>query len=222
MMIRAITASALALLMTASGCKSNKISAAVDDSGDSLPVYDSADLTPHWESQAQLATGTGSRFPDFSLQDQSGARLTRSDLRGHIVVANFFFTGCTNLCPKLRSAMGQVRAAFPDDDNLLLLSHSITPEIDSVAMLAAYARTNHIDGRQWHLLTGPREVIENLEFNGYLIPKPHSDQGTALHTELFVLLDGHQRVRGVYNATLQTEIQFLIQDIRKLRQSGPA
>jgi protein SCO1/2 len=185
-----------------------------------LPVYDSVGLTPHWLDAAQLRDTPG-RFPEFHLQDQSGNTLSRADLDGRIVVADFFLSGCSSLCPKLRSSMAAVRDAFAADSSLLLLSHTVVPEADTVPLLAAYARSNGIDGRRWRLLTGPRSVIEQLEFGAYLIPRPHSDQGTALHSELFVLLDRRQRVRGVYNATLQTEMNFLIGDIRALQAEEP-
>lgn len=181
-----------------------------------LPVFESADLVPAWRSAAELRARPGT-FPDFALQDQAGATLARADLDGRIVVANFFFASCGTLCPRLRSAMARVRAAHPGED-VLLLSHSVTPEADTVAMLAAYARANAIDGRQWRLVTGARDTVRRVMHEGYLVPVPLSAPvGGIVHTELFVLLDGRQRVRGVYNGTLALDIDHLIEDIRTLR-----
>jgi protein SCO1/2 len=183
---------------------------------DQLPVFESADLVPAWRSAAELRKVPG-RFPEFALQDQAGAALTRADLDGRIVVANFFFASCGTLCPRLRSAMARVREAHAGDD-VLLLSHSVTPEADTVPMLAAYARANGIDGRQWRLVTGARETVRAVMHQGYLVPVPASAPVDGIvHTELFVLLDGRQRVRGIYNGTLAIDIDHLIEDIRTLR-----
>jgi protein SCO1/2 len=215
-----MTLCSVAGLMAGCGETAGVLPAAEGGHAELLPVYEDPGLTPHWLTAEQLLVAKR-QFPEFSLRDQSGLELTRADLEGRIVVADFFFTGCSDLCPRLRSGMAALRDAFPGDPDLLLLSHTVAPEADSVPMLAAYARTNGIDGRRWHLLTGPRSVIEHLEFDGYLIPRPPPAAGRALHSELFVLLDRHQRVRGVYNATLQTELNFLLKDIRALHAEEP-
>jgi protein SCO1 len=182
-----------------------------------LPIYESADLTPHWRTARELAATDG-RFPPVELRDQSGRAFTRADLAGHIVVANFFFTGCSTLCPRLRTQMGRVRDAFPGDARLLLLSHSVTPEADTVPMLAAYARTNGIDGERWRLLTGEPDALSLVARQAYLLPPPEAGARGVLHTELFVLLDERQRVRGVYNGTLPLDINNLIHDIGVLEK----
>lgn len=182
-----------------------------------LPVFESSDLVPRWYPAEELRRKAGS-FPEFELRDQAGRRFEREDLAGRIVVANFFFTGCSSLCPRLRNGMAHVRDALTDEDALLLLSHSVTPEQDDTRVLAAYARANGIDGERWRLLTGPRGTITNLIHDAYLVPAPPSDEGGILHTELFVLLDQQQRVRGLYNGTLALDIDQLIRDIQLLRE----
>jgi protein SCO1 len=192
---------------------------AVDRAGvadtSSLPVFESSDLTPQWRSAAELAQRPG-RFVPFALQDQSGRLLTEADLRGKVVVANFFFTHCGSLCPKLTTAMAQVRDAHRRESRLLLLSHSVTPEVDTPAMLQAYAQSNQIDGRQWRLLTGAPEQISRVAHEGYLVPRTAVGAEGVIHTELFVLLDAQQRVRGVYNGTLRMDVQQLIGDVKTL------
>lgn len=183
-----------------------------------LPVIAPGDLTPQWLSTQQLATVHAS-FPDFELSDQSGRAVERDDLDGHIVVANFFFASCSTLCPRLRSAMGKVRDAYAGAQDVRLLSHSVTPELDSPRVLDAYARANAIDGEQWRLLTGERSVLERVAHEGYLVPKTRPRDGAILHTEWLVLLDQQQRVRGIYNGTLPIEIGWLIRDIQLLRPS---
>jgi protein SCO1 len=188
-------------------------SAAADTSG--LPVYESSDLTPQWRSAAEL-TLPPRPFVPFALQDQSGRTLTLADLQGRVVVANFFFTHCTSICPQLTSAMAQVRDAHRGQARLLLLSHSVAPEYDTPPMLQAYARANQIDGRQWRLVTGTPEHISRVAHDGYLVPRTAVGAEGIIHTELFVLLDARQRVRGIYNGTLRLDVQQLIGDVKTL------
>lgn len=185
-----------------------------------LPVFESPDLTPQWRTPEALRAAPAGRFPDFVLQDQFGERLTRRDLEGRVVLANFFFTRCSGLCPRMRGSMSEVFSRLGGNKELLLLSHSVTPEVDTVPVLAAYAKEHGIGGPRWRLLTGSASEIAKVEFQGYLVPHPRSDDEPALHSEMVVLLNRHQRVRGVYNSTLRTEVQFLEHDLRALLASG--
>ena len=184
-----------------------------------LPVFESADLTPVWRSASELHRQAGSHFPAFSLTDQAGRAVARNDLQGRIVVAHFFFTHCSNICPTLISAMGRVRDAYAGQHQVLLLSHSVTPDYDTPVMLKAYAQANHIDGQQWRLLTGSNAEISRVAHDGYFVPRSAVSAQGVIHTELFVLLDGRQRVRGVYNGTLRPEMDQLIGDVKSLLRS---
>jgi protein SCO1 len=181
-----------------------------------VPFYSNASLAPVWYSPSSSEEPPSSHFPEFSLLDQSGTELGRRELAGKLVVANFFFTHCTNICPTLTSSMGLIRDAFKDRNNVMLLSHSVTPEFDIVPMLQAYATANNIDGKQWRLLTGTNSELSKVAHEGYLVPKTAISPNGFIHTELFVLLDERQRVRGVYNGTLQIEIDLLVGDIKQL------
>lgn len=184
-----------------------------------LPLLADADLTPQWLNAEQLAQVPGT-FPDFTLTDQSGQKLNRADLDGQIIVANFFFTSCATLCPRLRGAMAQVREAYAGEEDVQLLSHSVTPEFDRPELLAAYAKANGIDGEQWRLLTGERAMLERVTHEGYRVPRAKPADGAVLHTEWIVLLDRQQRIRGIYNGTLPIEVGWLIRDIQLLRHSS--
>jgi protein SCO1 len=181
----------------------------------SLPVFESSDLTPQWPDAAALARSPRT-LAAFSLQDQEGRPLTPADLQGRVVVANFFFTHCSSLCPQLTSAMAQVRDAHLGQDRLMLLSHSVTPEYDTPPMLQAYARANRIDGRQWRLLTGTPAQISRVAHEVYLVPGTAVNAEGVIHTEMFVLMDAQQRVRGIYNGTLRLDVQQLIGDVKTL------
>jgi protein SCO1 len=185
-----------------------------DKSG--LPFFESSDFTPVWHADATTINRPASQFPPFSLVDQSGRSFSQADLKGRIVIANFFFTQCSSICPSLTTAMATVRDTYRSNSKVMLLSHSVTPEYDSAPMLAAYAKKNNIDGQQWRLLTGTNAQMKKVAHEGYKVPRTSVDDKGFIHTELFVLLDGNQRVRGVYNGTLRLEIEQLVGDVKAL------
>ena len=136
------------------------------------------------------------------------------------MVADFFFTACPGICPRLTKSMGVIQAAFQDNESVVLLSHSVTPDIDSIPRLKAYAISHHVQSSQWHLLTGDRKEIYAIARHGYF-----ADEETGLkkgpdeflHTENFILIDPLRRIRGVYNGTNPAEVERLIEDIKILK-----
>jgi protein SCO1/2 len=185
-----------------------------------LPFYQSSDRTPEWITPGTAAYARIHRVADFALTDQDGATVTGADVAGKIYVASFFYTSCRDLCPRLRSNLARVQAAFRDDDRVLILSHTVAPEHDDTAMLRRYARANGVIQGKWHLLTGPPGVISRLESDSYFAQLPDSVNGEpvrALHSETFVLVDTQGRVRGVYDGSLAYDTERLIADIHTLK-----
>ncbi|MFT5141791.1 MAG: protein SCO1/2 [Rhodothermales bacterium] len=179
-----------------------------------LPYYRTASLTPEWlnQNEAQAAHEIG----DFALVNQDGDSVTGQDLEGQVYVANFFFVRCTAICPTMRSNLGKVQDAFADDPGVKLISHTIDPESDSVSILRGYAALNKIKSGKWHLLTGSHDEIYGLARDSYFAEL--DDLGTGfLHTENFYLVDGQGHLRGVYNGTLEFDVERLVEDIRVLR-----
>ena len=183
-----------------------------------LPFYDSADFTPKWQAgDAQ----TAHRIRPFRLVDQRNAPFTEADLHGRIAVVDFFFTTCPAICPLMATSMGDVQKAFLNDDRVVLLSHSVTPETDSPKVLATYAAAHGVSYDKWKLLTGPKREIYDLGRRYYFVDE---DLGGArneddfLHTENFILIDGQRRIRGIYNGLDRDSIRSLIADITVLEQ----
>ena len=187
---------------------------------DQLPYYTEASFTPQWISPTSPDTATVPRIPPFSLTDQTGQTITERDVSGKIYVANFFFTACRGICPQMIENMGTLQEVFKSDDDIVLLSHSVTPTRDSVPVLSAYADGKGIDAQRWHLLTGDREEIYRLGREHYWVEE---DQGLLvepdefLHTENFVLVDGSRRIRGIYNGINRASVAQLIADIGVLK-----
>jgi protein SCO1/2 len=186
---------------------------------DALPFYDSADLTPRWQGQRD----SEHIISAFSLVNQEGDSIKNQDVLGKIYVANFFFTTCGSICPRMMHNLKKVQETFSGDTSVLLLSHTVLPEKDSVAVLKRYAEKKGINSRQWWLLTGEKEQVYNLARRSYFADEETGyfrSKDEFLHTENCMLIDGKGRIRGVYNATLELEINKLISHIEILQASG--
>lgn len=201
------------------------LAACASESHDGLPYYVGDDGTPTWLEPGSAALGSADRVGDFTLVDQTGRRVTGADVAGRIRVASFFFTRCTDLCPRLKSGLARVQAAFAGADDVVILSHSVTPEADGPDVLAAYARANGIVAGRWELLTGDRAEIERLAYADYRVNLSDGSRygvDSLAHTETLVLVDGAGRIRGYYNGSLPYDVDRLIEDVRTLRAAGPA
>jgi protein SCO1 len=203
-----VSFSCIAILLTLMACRSKQVQ---------LPVYNAPDFTPHWmESENDIATHT---IGEFSLTNQDHKIITNKDVKGKIYIANFFFTTCNSICPKMMHNLKKVADAYAKDKNVRILSHTVMPEADSVPRLQQYAQRMGASSEQWWLLTGNKDSIYRLAREDYFadnsVPSPDND---FLHTENCVLVDTKGRIRGVYNATVELEIVKLIEHIRLLEQ----
>ncbi|MCB0697213.1 MAG: SCO family protein [Chitinophagaceae bacterium] len=179
-----------------------------------VPYYNTPDLTPAWQQGAGKHT-----IADFSFTDQDGKTVTNDVYDGKIYVANFFFTTCPGICPKMNANMQLVADAFKDNDRVMFLSHSVTPDIDTVQQLKEYADAHHIDSKQWHLVTGNKSTIYDIARTSYFVEDAVGlsyDSTDFLHTERFVLVDKDKHIRGVYNGTVTLEMERLTDDIKLL------
>lgn len=188
-----------------------------------LPFYNEATFTPHWIDHNDKSLDTFHRISAFNLINQEGETLTHETFKNKIYVVDFFFTVCPGICPKLTDNMGILQDEFVDDENVLLLSHSVTPERDSVSVLKDYADSHGIISDKWHLATGEREEIYKLGRYEYFIEESlglEKEADEFLHTENFVLVDKNKHIRGIYNGLNKTSINQLIADIKTLKQEG--
>lgn len=182
-----------------------------------LPYYDTPDFTPKWEISNEKSFH---QIRPFKLINQENQLFTEKDLQGKICVADFFFTSCPGICPKMTKSMTLLQNEFLDDDEILLLSHSVTPEKDSVAILRKYAEEKKVDFKKWKLLTGAKSEIYDLGRKFYFVEEDEGLKKGAdifLHTENFILIDKQRHIRGIYNGLDQNSIQNLIRDIKVLK-----
>jgi protein SCO1/2 len=196
-------------------CNTNEVG---DSSG--LPYYNTAIFTPHWFANNSDSIQNFHQIPPFSLINQNGETITEKTVDGKIYVVDFFFTSCPGICPKMTANMKVLQDEFINDEEILLLSHSVTPEIDSIEKLKAYAIDKKVYAKSWHLLTGEREEIYRLGRKAYFVEESmglEKSEDDFLHTENFVLIDKNRHIRGIYNGLNKRDIQNLIEDIAILK-----
>ncbi|MBI3518594.1 MAG: SCO family protein [Bacteroidetes bacterium] len=156
----------------------------------------------------------------FSFINQFGDTVSEKTVQHKIYVTDFFFATCQSICPKMSSQLVHVQNAFKDDDNVLILSHTVNPSHDTVEVLNGYAQSYGAIKNKWHLLTGSKKAIYDMARYSYLV-NALEDDGTAegfLHSELFILVDTQKRIRGMYDGTDSVAVAKLIADIKLLKQ----
>lgn len=185
----------------------------------SLKVYQPAEVSAELVDTTLQYVKKYHIIDDFSLVNQNGETITQEDYDDKIYVADFFFTTCQTICPIMTDHMVKIQKALAQDPNVLLLSHTVTPEIDSVPQLKKYALEKGVDDKKWNLVTGDRKEIYDLARKSYLVAKDNPYQEYDLiHTENFVLVDKKKRIRGFYDGTDPKAIESLLEDIQVLEQ----
>lgn len=187
----------------------------------SLPIYQPADFNPELVAPEISHVKKYHTIADFKLINQNGDTITQKNYVGKIYIADFFFTTCPTICPIMTNNMVYLQEKLLHDPEVLLLSHSVTPELDSVPRLKEYAIKKRVIDAKWNLVTGDKPQIYNLARKSYMAVKTDGDGGPfdMIHTENFVLVDKARRIRGTYDGTKREEMTRLIEDIRILKSS---
>ena len=184
----------------------------------SLKVFNPSDVNPELVDSTMQYVSKYHTIADFSFVNQNGKTVTQKDYDGKIYVADFFFTTCGSICPKMTSNLEDVQKAFADNPKVMLLSHTVFPETDSVSVLKDYAIKHNVDDKKWNLVTGDKKEIYTMARKSYLAVKLGKPEELydMVHTENFILIDSKRRVRGFYDGTNKEEVQKLIEDINWL------
>jgi protein SCO1/2 len=187
-----------------------------------LPIINPNDVNPELVDETMQGVGQGHTIRYFELKNQLGETVTGKELDGKIYVADFFFTTCGGICPKMTKQMVRIQNEFEDDDRVMLVSHSVTPEHDTVEVMKKYADKYGADHKKWLFLTGNKKEIYGLARRAYFIvkaAKEGEDDGSGsdfIHTENFVLIDAKKRIRGYYSGIRESSVDSLMNDIRQL------
>lgn len=187
---------------------------------ETLPYYTDPSFTPIWVEPHSRQTDKLHKIPSFTLTNQDGEKITEHTFANKIYIADFFFTSCPGICPRMTESMKMVQDAFRDDAEVMLLSHSVTPASDSVPVLKEYAKAHGIISGKWHLATGTQSQIYRLGRKSYWVEEDlgiEKSEDEFLHTENFILVDKKRQIRGIYNGLNRTSIEQLIADVRTLK-----
>lgn len=156
--------------------------------------------------------------PDFKLVNQDSNWVTPKDFAGKVYVADFFFTSCPTICPTMKKEMLRVYEAFKDNEEVAILSHTIDPEYDTVALLKDFAEKLDVEAPKWQFVTGDKAEIYELGQKGYMVTamEDENEAGGFIHSGAFILVDKDKHIRGVYDGTQAEDVDRLINDIPRL------
>ena len=185
-----------------------------------LPIFQPAGVNTELVDSTIQHVKKYHTIADFSLINQNGKTITQKDYKDKIYVADFFFTTCQTICPIMTDNMVAIQEKIKNDSEVMLLSHSVTPVIDSVAQLKKYALEKGVDDTKWNLVTGDKKQIYALARKSYLAVKEdgNGDEYDMIHTENFILVDSKKRIRGFYDGTKEEDINLLLKDIELLKK----
>ena len=186
----------------------------------SLPIYQPTMVSTELVDSTIQHQKKYHKIADFSLTNQNGKTITQNTYKDKIYVVDFFFTTCQTICPIMTDHMVVIQKEIIDDPDVMLLSHSVTPEIDNVAQLKRYAEKKGVNAKKWNLVTGDKKEIYKLARKSYLAVKDNGDGGPfdMVHTENFMLIDKKRQIRGFYDGTNSEDIDRLLEDIQILKE----
>jgi protein SCO1/2 len=163
-------------------------------------------------------TLNGHRIPDFSLLDQNGDSVNLKTFAGKVLISNFFFSTCTNICLDMSSQLSRVQSAFLNQNDVIILSHTVDPQTDTPEKLSLYAKTYQAQSSHWRFLTGSREVLYDLAKCGYFLPVFQTNDPNNLfaHSDKVILVDKERVVRGIYQGTDREDMDRLITEVKIL------
>ena len=196
---------------------SNKKTETID-----LPYYNEPDFTPIFiTDKSEVESKIKHIIADFSFLNQDSILISQKAIEGKIHIANFIFTSCGSICPKMTTNLKIVNDSLKNHSDIVLLSYSVTPWIDTPPVLKNYKAKNEITNPNWHFLTGSKKDIYSLARKSYFAEEDFGfskDSTEFLHTEHFILVDKTKRIRGIYNGTLELEMQQMLDDIKTLEK----
>lgn len=186
-----------------------------------LPIYQPSMVNPELVDSTLVYVKKYHTIGDFELVNQNGDTITHKTYSDKIYIADFFFTTCPTICPVMTANMADIQDVIKTDPEVMLLSHSVTPDIDSVPQLKRYALEKGVIDSKWNLVTGNKKEIYELARKSYLAVLTDGDGGPydMIHTENFILVDKERRIRGFYDGTSKDEIDQLLLDLEVLKSS---
>jgi protein SCO1/2 len=186
-----------------------------------LPIYNPSNFNPELVDKNLQNSSENHTVSDFMLINQNGETITQEDYKNKIYIADFFFTRCGTICPIMTNNMVEIQKEFLNDNDIMLLSLSVTPEMDSVPILRDYANNKGVIDSKWNVTTGNKKHIYNLARKSYFAVVEQGDGGLQdfIHTPNFILIDKKKQIRGIYDGTNGEDMKQIITDIKTLKSS---
>lgn len=188
-----------------------------NDRNKKLPILGNSTVQ---EGPGQTKDTIYHQIADFKFTDQDSTVVTQQDYEGKIYVADFFFTSCPTICPKMKFEMLRVYEAFKDNDEVMILSHTIDPVHDTIPLLKSYAERLGAEGPKWRFVTGTQDEIYEIGQGSYMVSTGEDkfSPGGFMHSGAFILVDKDKRIRGIYDGIEESQVNQLIKDIPLLLQ----
>ena len=185
-----------------------------------LKIYNPNDVNPQLVDTDLRHVTKNHTIKDFELINQNGEIVTNKNYENKIYVADFFFTRCTNICIAMAYNMSELQEFYKNDNDIMFLSHSVTPTIDSVSVLREYADNKGVIDAKWNVTTGNKKHIYELARKSYFAVVEEGDGGEDdfIHTEQFILVDKEKRIRGYYDGTEKEDMEKLKKDVALLKE----
>tara|TARA_B110001450_G_scaffold74668_1_gene71163 strand:+ start:415 stop:1095 length:681 start_codon:yes stop_codon:yes gene_type:complete len=185
-----------------------------------LKIYNPADVNPRLVDESVLHVQKNHTIADFKLINQNGDTITNNEYEGKIYISDFFFTRCQNICIAMAYNMSELQEYYKNDNDILFLSHSVTPVIDSISVLKEYANNKGVIDGKWNVTTGRKKHIYELARKSYfaVLDEGNGDENDFIHTEQFILVDKERRIRGFYDGTDKNEMKKLKEDVVLLKE----
>lgn len=199
----------LLLVLSLPGCQSND---------GALPILGEREAVTRTVNGKTVTDSVYHTIPDFRFVSQYGDTVTAKTLAGKIYVADFFFTSCPTICPKMKVQLKKVYEKYRTNPEVMLLSHTIDPVHDSVPVLKEFADNLGVTGRQWLFVTGDREKIYDIGQTSYMVTaqQDNSAPGGVVHSGAFILVDKDRHIRGIYDGTTEQGVNNLMNDMDRL------
>ncbi|MEQ9303169.1 MAG: SCO family protein [Marinoscillum sp.] len=154
----------------------------------------------------------------FQFVDQDSTIITNATFHNQVYVADFFFTSCPTICPVMKQQMLRIYEEYLNDPEVAILSHTIDPKHDTVAVLKDFSEKLGVESSKWHFVTGSQDDIYEIGETSYMVVANEDEcaPGGYIHSGAFLLVDKKGRIRGVYDGTVPEQVDILINDIKRL------
>ena len=195
---------------------------------ETLPILSPRDINPELVDSSLHNRGIGTegiyhQISPFNLVDQHGLEVSENDIENKVIVVDFFFVSCGSICTIMTKNLKRVHDFYKKNHNVLILSHTVWPEMDSVSVLNNYANEHDANYETWRFLTGDKKELYRLARKDYMVVPAindlnyqHGSEADFIHTENVVLIDKKKRIRGYYDGTDENAMKKLVSDIEKL------